>query len=171
MSEKKRKPLNTPYNEPPVVRELMDEFMSRRRFAFRMSRMLLPQRWVEIAGEAIARNARPIKIEKKKLILNVSNAAWMNELSYLKADLIEKINSMAGGGLVEDIIMRVGRNKPVLPEKPIKKEKPLEPLPEPLPDELQKAEELSSLVCNESIKNTIREVYLRSLLRRRRKSS
>jgi len=171
MSLGKRKPLNTPYNEPPAIRELMDEFMSRKRFSFRMSRMLLPQRWAEIAGEAIARNARPVKIEKKKLFLTVSNAAWMSELSYLKADLIEKINSMAGGSFIEDISMRVGRNKIETPEKTVEKSEPCESLPEPQDDELRKAEELSSRVKNSILRQTIRDVYLRSLLRRRKKNS
>ena len=170
MSKGNRKPLNTPYNEPPAICELMDEFLSRKRFSFRMSRMLLPQKWVQIAGEAIARNARPVKIEKKKLYLSVSNAAWMNELTYLKDELIEKINSMAHGELIEDISMRVGRNKlPQSEQPPIDKPAAVaEELPLPVEEELRKAEEISSRVKDSLLRQTIREVYLRSLLRRRK---
>lgn len=62
------------------------------------------QYWPKIVGKSIAANVFPVKLEFKKLFLNASHPAWANQLTYMKRDLIEKINSYMGEFLVEEII-------------------------------------------------------------------
>src|SRR5439155_22659162 len=44
----------------------------------------------------------------KKLYLIVENSVWLQQLTFLKPTLLEKINQEAGSQLVSDIILRVG---------------------------------------------------------------
>ena len=64
--------------------------------------------WVSIVGESIALNTWPDQIRYKKLYLLVHNSVWLHQLTFLKPTLIHKLNSVAGGELVTDIVLRVG---------------------------------------------------------------
>ena len=64
--------------------------------------------WVSIVGEPIASNTWPNQIRYKKLYLLVHNSVWLHQLTFLKPTLIHKLNSVAGGELVTDIVLRVG---------------------------------------------------------------
>ena len=64
--------------------------------------------WVTIVGEPIASNTWPDQIRYKKLYLLVHNSVWLHQLTFLKPTLIEKLNRVAGGETVTDIVLRVG---------------------------------------------------------------
>ena len=79
---------------------------------FGLSSMLLEQRlqrrWVGIVGEAVAAHTRPDAIRFKKLYLIAENSIWLQQLTFLKPSLLEKINAAAGKVAIIDIILRVG---------------------------------------------------------------
>ena len=64
--------------------------------------------WVSIVGEPIASNTWPDQIRYKKLYLLVHNSVWLHQLTFLKPTLLHKLNMVAGGELVTDIVLRVG---------------------------------------------------------------
>lgn len=64
--------------------------------------------WVSIVGEPIASNTWPDQIRYKKLYLLVHNSVWLHQLTFLKPTLIHKLNAVAGGELITDIVLRVG---------------------------------------------------------------
>ena len=68
----------------------------------------LQRDWASIVGEPIASNTWPDQIRYKKLYLLVHNSVWMHQLTFLKPELIQKINGVAGGELVTEIVLRVG---------------------------------------------------------------
>ena len=62
--------------------------------------------WPEVVGAEIAVRAAAVSIEAGLLTVRVSDAAWRNELSYLKPDLIRKLNTRLGKTVVSDIKFR-----------------------------------------------------------------
>lgn len=64
--------------------------------------------WASVVGEPVASNTWPDQIRYKKLYLLVHNSVWMHQLTFLKPDLLKKLNTVAGEGLVTDIVLRVG---------------------------------------------------------------
>ena len=68
----------------------------------------LHQHWGGIAGDAVAAHTRPDTIRFKKLYLFVENSVWLQQLTFLKPALIERINASAGHQVVSDIVLRVG---------------------------------------------------------------
>ena len=64
--------------------------------------------WVSIVGEPIASNTWPDQIRYKKLYLLVHNSVWLHQLTFLKPTLLQKLNTVAGGELVSEIVLRVG---------------------------------------------------------------
>ncbi len=68
----------------------------------------LRREWPDIVGEQIAANTRPDQIRFKKLYLSVHNSVWLQQLTFLKPVLIEKVNAVAGQPVVAEIVMRIG---------------------------------------------------------------
>jgi predicted nucleic acid-binding Zn ribbon protein len=66
------------------------------------------ERWMDLVGPTIAENARPAAIKGRLLLVHVSSAPWMQQLHYLKDELIEKLNSALGKESVKDIRFKIG---------------------------------------------------------------
>ena len=79
---------------------------------FGLSSMLLEQRlqrrWADIVGDAVAAHTRPDTIRFKKLYLIAENSVWLQQLTFLKPSLLEKIAAAIGKPAVVDIVLRVG---------------------------------------------------------------
>lgn len=58
--------------------------------------------WKQLVGERIAQRTAPGRFDQGVLWVRVSNSAWMHQLSFLKDELLEKINK----GLGEPVIVR-----------------------------------------------------------------
>jgi hypothetical protein len=68
----------------------------------------LLKNWAGIAGEQIAAHTRPDQIKFKKLYLIAESSVWIQHLTFLKPELIEKVNAEAGRPIVTDVVLRVG---------------------------------------------------------------
>lgn len=68
----------------------------------------LLRNWPAIAGEPVASHTRPDQIKFKKLYLVVENSVWVQHLTFLKPELIAKVNAAAGSAVITDVAMRVG---------------------------------------------------------------
>ncbi len=64
--------------------------------------------WEKTVGAAIARHAQPRSVRGKKLFLSVDSPAWMQQLSLLKPEIIEKLNTNLGKDTVKDIMLTLG---------------------------------------------------------------
>lgn len=60
--------------------------------------------WPKIVGKHISDNVSPVKLEFKKLFLYTSHPIWATQLSYMKDEIKNKINSFMGEYLVEDLV-------------------------------------------------------------------
>src|SRR2546422_1539878 len=65
--------------------------------------------WEETVGEAIARKARPSKIQNGKLFVTVSNSVYIQELQFHKLRLKDAVNRRLGTAVVKDIFFFPGR--------------------------------------------------------------
>ena len=63
-------------------------------------------RWEEIVGPAIARQARPLRLHRGVLWIAVEDAAWRQELSLMRMELVEKINTAGEDGVINGIRLR-----------------------------------------------------------------
>lgn len=64
--------------------------------------------WASLVGEVIANDSKPAAFKKKILIVHVSDSAWIQQLQFLKKDIIKSINDFSGKTLVEDIKFKIG---------------------------------------------------------------
>ncbi len=68
----------------------------------------LRRHWQEIAGAQIASHTWPDQIRFRKLYLLAESSVWAHQLSFLKPDLIDRINQATGHPTISDIVLRVG---------------------------------------------------------------
>lgn len=64
--------------------------------------------WDETVGPAIAQNAQPQAFKRRLLLVHVSNSTWMQQLRFLKKDLIVQLNQALGNACIEDIKFKIG---------------------------------------------------------------
>lgn len=74
--------------------------------------------WDQAVGERIALHAQPSAFREGTLTVTVDSAPWMQQLTYLKKDLIAKVNGELGCEMVKEIFMKAGRIAPPKTKRP-----------------------------------------------------
>ena len=94
--------------KPAPLGTILQQAMKASRIDVDLDAHRLWQQWEDVVGTTIAQNARPEAIKGKLLLVNVSSAPWMQQLQFLKPELIEKLNENLGKEVVEEIRFRIG---------------------------------------------------------------
>lgn len=66
-------------------------------------------RWPEIVAEPLASHSRPVRIEKRKLVVVADQAVWATQLRMLSAKILERLHTFLPRDAVEEIYVSVGR--------------------------------------------------------------
>jgi predicted nucleic acid-binding Zn ribbon protein len=64
--------------------------------------------WNSVIGKVITDNAQPAALKGNLLLVHVSSSVWMQQLQFLKKDIIDKINAAAGKKWIEEIKFKIG---------------------------------------------------------------
>ena len=59
--------------------------------------------WPEVAGPALAERSRALRVRHDRLEVAVPSAVWRTQLSFVKADLVRRINERVGSETVKDL--------------------------------------------------------------------
>jgi len=65
--------------------------------------------WEQAVGSRIASHAVPAAFRDGTLTLTVDSAPWMQQLTYLKQELVAKVNAELHEEMVQDIYMKAGK--------------------------------------------------------------
>jgi predicted nucleic acid-binding Zn ribbon protein len=61
------------------------------------------QVWDKVVGEKVSQHTQAYGIDKGELAVRVDSHAWMQELQFLKPDIIRKLNTELGADIIRDI--------------------------------------------------------------------
>jgi len=64
--------------------------------------------WTSAVGEHIGASTRPAAFKGKLLIVHVVDSAWLQQLWFLKQDIIGNVNDAVGENLVGEIKFKIG---------------------------------------------------------------
>lgn len=92
--------------------DILARFLKTHGMAIHMLEFKLQQYWPEIVGEHVARHTWPDSVRHRKLYLVAENSVWLQQLLFLKPELLAKINAAADGVALSDIVLRVGTVRP-----------------------------------------------------------
>ncbi|MBF0468183.1 MAG: DUF721 domain-containing protein [Desulfamplus sp.] len=65
--------------------------------------------WHVSVGETIAREAKPGAFKDGILIVNVSSSVWMQQLTFLKQDIVAKLNQILECEMVKEIRFKIAK--------------------------------------------------------------
>ncbi len=63
------------------------------------------QAWDEVVGEAIRRNAEPVRLDGQRLVVATRNASWMQELTLMRGEIVERLNRWMGREVITEIFI------------------------------------------------------------------
>jgi len=95
-------------DKPDLLGNVLDGVLKASNLKIDLSLHRLWKQWADLVGPAIAQNARPAAIKGKLLLVNVSSAPWMQQLQFLKNELIKKMNNALEKDAVADIRFHIG---------------------------------------------------------------
>lgn len=94
---------------PAPVSDLLGAFLRGTPAEKRLSEGRIWLVWDEAVGARIALHAQPAAFRDGTLTLSVDSAPWMQQLTYLKRELITKVNEALDEDLVQEIYMKAGQ--------------------------------------------------------------
>ena len=101
-------PQRRPRSELIPVGDVITSLMTDGTLPYRPDDIEIWRVWKEVVGSVYAENAQPSKIRKKQLTVTVSDPIWLQELSFYKETILEKINEKLGRKAVNGIKIIVG---------------------------------------------------------------
>lgn len=94
---------------PKPLSDLLQEGLVQLGLGARLREIEIWRLWPEVVGQAIASRSQPLRIINGILTVSVSSGPWMQELSFLKQIMKEKLNQRLGGEIVREINLKSGR--------------------------------------------------------------
>ena len=101
MNKRKSKP-------PEQVNAVLERVLSSLNLGLKVKQYRIWDVWNSVVGEAIARQAQPQQIRAMVLWVNVSSSTWMQQLEFMKRQIVERINERIGEKVISDIRFRIG---------------------------------------------------------------
>jgi len=102
--EKKRQPSHTFTPIGQVLESILDQCRSTSGGGI----LQLVHVWEKAVGPPISDNAKPFAVKGSLLLVHVSSSAWLHQLRFLKAELLEKVNHGLKNERIEDIKFKIG---------------------------------------------------------------
>jgi predicted nucleic acid-binding Zn ribbon protein len=120
--------------------------------------------WEKAVGKVIARHAQPCSLRGKKMTLVVDSPAWMQQLTLLKPEIVEKVNRRLGHNAIRDIMLKLGEvaqhEGEVSEDLPVRADLDR--------DEREKIESALQDLHDPEIREAVRRVMEKDFLRRKR---
>lgn len=98
-----------PKGRPELLASLLRKSFDGTGLGERLKDLAIWQHWEQVVGAAIARRARPLRLSGGVLTVVVGSAPWMQQLNFMKADLVSRLNSRLGEERVREIVLKSGR--------------------------------------------------------------
>lgn len=95
-----------------LMSRTIEKLLNARGWSSRLKEYRVLGMWDRCVGPSIAAHAQPAMIRGKKLTVIVDSSAWMQQLSLLRPEIIEKLNKSLGEDAVESITLKMGEVRP-----------------------------------------------------------
>lgn len=95
---------------PQRASEVLGTLLDRHGAARQLREHRIVEIWQRIVGPALAQRTTPDGLENKVLWVRVQNASWMQQLEWMRSDLLERLGAELGDPpVVTDIRFHLGR--------------------------------------------------------------
>ncbi len=91
------------YAPPKQASESIFDVLQKMGLTDQVRRLRIAQAWNEAVGPEIAARTQPVTFNRGVLVVRSASAAWQNELTFLKAEIIERLNAALDSLTVRDL--------------------------------------------------------------------
>lgn len=91
------------------IDEILARALRKRHVPFRSEDRRLREVWDKAVGPQIASQSRPEHLRREIMLVRVANSVWMQQLHFLKEEIIGKVNNALGNTSVKDIRFAIGQ--------------------------------------------------------------
>ncbi len=144
----------------------IDKILKARGMQNRLPEYRISSQWINVVGPAIARHAQPRTLRGGRLLVIVDSPAWMQQLSLLKPEIIEKLNNNLDMDTIRDLTLKLGEIASLPMQSPEREQVPAIITQEEREVIAQSIHDVSDSEIREAIKRMIEK----HLLRMRRES-
>ena len=95
-----------PKSFPILVGSFLENYFTKRGWEDKLHEYRLWTHWGEVVGPKLFQRCRPLRLKDHVLTIAVSTSTWLNELQYMKLQLLEKIKQHLGIHL-KDLQLRI----------------------------------------------------------------
>lgn len=152
-----------PMKKAEWVGSLLKQILGQPGFGEQITRHQAWLIWDQLVGEQIAARARPLRLRKGVLEIQVDHPVWMQQLQMMKPQILEKIGSKIPNAGITDLYLRQTRSSQTY--QPHKTRRISEPPPwtkiELTDAEKDFIEEELSPVNNSELKHELRKLFTR----------
>jgi hypothetical protein len=145
-------------SRPKSIRGILESTLKGLELDFELKVYSIWGSWREIVGESLARQAQPRSIRNRILFIDVSHSTWVQQLQFLKPNLLEKLNAFLGEPILKDIRFRLGKISPPLAPPSRGDRLQDEDLSE---QTLKRIDGFLQTITDEGVRNSVREVLVR----------
>ncbi len=99
---------NFSYKRLQPIGEILRTSLKKRGMAVRLEENTFVKLWPKAVGEKIAHQTQPDGWRAGTLFIKTTSSVWVQQLHFMKEDIRQKVNELAGKELVKDIHFTVG---------------------------------------------------------------
>jgi hypothetical protein len=96
---------------PKLLSEVLPEVLD----GLKLSEKLIEQKaillWSRVVGKEVKKHTNPYSIENGILVVLVDNSAWMNELTFLRTEIVKKLNELISASSANQAASKENKEK------------------------------------------------------------
>ena len=96
---------------PSPVGEVLERVFNKLSIDKKLKELKALKLWEEVTGEKISRHSFPLFVRKGNLFVRVDSSGWLTQLTYLKPEIISRLNERLREGSIKNIYFRLGEVK------------------------------------------------------------
>jgi hypothetical protein len=157
--------------EPDHIGALLQRWIRKNKLGDDLLRHTLRLRWPEVVGKRLAARTRPETLYRGRLKVVVANSSWLNELTFMRQEIISRITEVMGRPVVRELDLKLGRPRPPGPAAPREVRHPGTPPPprtrEPMPEAVKdRVEQEVAALEDPELREAVRDAWLEELARK-----
>jgi len=95
------------------VKDILAGVLNNPKISKKLTQYAVLDLWPEIVGKALAEKTRPDRVSGETLYVEAKNAAWVQELTFMKGLILQKIREECPDSKIVDVKFFAKRTKPV----------------------------------------------------------
>ncbi len=103
-SRKSASPGERSDGEPVALSGLLNAVISELGLGQKVAECRAQLAWDRAVGEQLAQHAQPMNVKRGRMEVAVSSPVWSSQLSFMKREILRRINVEAGSEIVTDLI-------------------------------------------------------------------